>query len=612
MRSLLLVVAATAIASLLAGPARSASPAEAVALLVSHVASRKYGTVPALGNASMTCEECEAVIGALQTGIQSKDVQDVVQGIAELVCLAGNGGFGWSCGNPWACNDLCRGITLRFTPEVLFIASRLALDPSNDCSALGLCNASGGEPQGVGGSAAGPALSVGPPTPTPVEDAAAVNSGPTLKVLHISDVHWDAQYFAGARTDCGEPDCCREVQGLAENTSTTCGYWGNHAGDAPTVLVDSMIAYAQTLEPDLILLTGDDPPHMVWNITAEDVLEISQSFSAKIHTAFPNTQVMRIYGNHAGSPIDQFRLELGGEGSARLFGPSAAQWETFGWLDAEARAQFAQGGYYRYKVPGVGGAGRGLVIVTVHPGYHQNGNYYTVLDQSLNVANETSFIQAAVEQAAAEGDVVWILMHQPPNDGGFSKLFIDGFLAPLIGQYKDTVRHVFSGHTHKAMLQLLWDNTTAAAQGIPMSPVVTAYIAAAVTPSGDVNPTFRMYDVNSSSLEVVDYTDYTVDLRAQGLLNQLAPEPAAQWRRSYSARMAYNMTALRPGDWYALAERMRFDDDLFHSWEVNYHTNNTEAADFSAAERLNRVCDIIGGTATLEQLCQEGKFNRTM
>jgi sphingomyelin phosphodiesterase len=616
MRSGALITSLAAIVALSAYSASGAAVKEALGLLVSGLGGRRFGTVPALGNATMTCEECEAVVGAVQSGIQSSDAQDIVQGIAELVCLDGNGGFGWTCSNPWACADLCRGITLRFTPEILYIAAQLAFDPVKDCTALGLCNATKSTASGVLGDVEG--LSVFPPSPTPQDVADSINFGPTLKVLHISDLHWDPSYYAGARTDCGEPDCCRLVQGLAENASTTCGYWGDHAGDAPTVLVDSMLVRAKALDPDLILLTGDDPPHMVWNITAEDVLEISRNFSAKVQAAFPGKQVMRIYGNHAGDPIDQFRLELGGQGSERLFRPSAEQWEAFGWLDAEARAQFAQGGYYRYRVPGVGSAGKGLVIVAMHPGYHQSGNYYTVLDKTLNVANESAFIQTAVEQAAADGDIVWILTHHPPGDGGYSKVFMDGFLAPLIAQYRDTVRHVFSGHTHKAMLQLLWSNVTAAvatakhSATVPMEPVVTAYVVAAPTPFSGVNPTFRMYDVNSSSLEVVDYTDYTVDLRAQGLLQQTTAVPAAEWKASYSARAAYNMTALQPGDWYALAERMRVDTNLFHAWELNYHTNNTENADFSPTEQLERVCDIIGGTATLSKLCREGKFNTTL
>lgn len=41
---------------------------------------------------------------------------------------------------------------------------------------------------------------------------------PVMRVLHLTDLHLDDQYLAGADTGCGEPLCCR-------NTDT---YPGNH------------------------------------------------------------------------------------------------------------------------------------------------------------------------------------------------------------------------------------------------------------------------------------------------------------------------------------------------------------------------------------------------
>lgn len=349
---------------------------------------------------------------------------------------------------------------------------------------------------------------------------------------------------------------------------------------------------------------------MVWNVTAEAVVDVSLAFSAKVKAAFGGTPVFGIAGNHEGAPINQFRLELDGEGSKRLFAPLADQWGGFGWLDASAQSQLARGGYYTTLVPGVKTTdGRPLRLVALHPAYHMKSNFYTLLDQSLDVANETSWMQATIEQAAADGEVVWIMTHHPTNDGDYSDEFMEGFFAPLVAKYRSTVRHVFSGHTHKSMTQLLWANAT---NSSVLEPAVINYIAAAPTPYGGVNPTFRMYEVELDTMEVVDYVDYTVDLRAQGLLQQMTEQPAAEWRASKPARQAFNMTALQPRDWHVMAERMRHDDALFRTWEVSYHTNNTEASNFSPKERLVRVCDIIGGTKRLNKACMEGRFNTSL
>ncbi len=38
---------------------------------------------------------------------------------------------------------------------------------------------------------------------------------PTIRVLHLSDIHWDKEYTPGNEADCGEPVCCRERDGVA-------------------------------------------------------------------------------------------------------------------------------------------------------------------------------------------------------------------------------------------------------------------------------------------------------------------------------------------------------------------------------------------------------------
>jgi sphingomyelin phosphodiesterase len=550
-----------------------------------------------VGNSTLDCIECEAVIGVLADVLQSKDVEAFVMNIARDVCISGHGGDGYSCGNPWACNDLCTGITSLFTPEVLYIASQLALDPQTDCQFLGLC------PKPSVQEAPASFVAVAPPAAAVAATPRA--AGSTFKVVHISDTHWDPMYSPGARTDCGEPDCCREVQGLAENSSTTCGYWGDHNGDTPPWLVDLMLETAAALDPQFVMVTGDDPPHMVWNITAQDVMEISMNLSAKIKNAFPNTPVFSCYGNHEGGPIDQFRLELNGVGTERLYGPTADQWQEFGWLDSEALATLRAGGYYTTLVPGVSPP---LRIVALHPSYHIDSNFYTVLNKSLNIANMTEWMDATVRQAAANNETVWVLSHHPTNDGGYDKAWLEGFLAPLVAEFRSTIRHTFSGHTHKAQVQLLWAN----ASSTGLFPAHVEYIVPAPTPYGGVNPSFRIYEVDSQTYTVVDYTDYTVDLEAQGLVNRMTVEPKPVFKPSYSAKAAYSMRDLSPSSWHSLAEQMRTDDALFHQWELNFHTNNSANADYSEQERLIRVCDILGGTKTLNKACMDGKFNTTL
>lgn len=64
--------------------------------------------------------------------------------------------------------------------------------------------------------------------------------------------------------DCGLPLCCRPPDGPAPAHNVTAGYFGDYNCDTSPALLHLMLETAAQLDPDLIFLTGDDPPHNVW------------------------------------------------------------------------------------------------------------------------------------------------------------------------------------------------------------------------------------------------------------------------------------------------------------------------------------------------------------
>jgi len=49
-----------------------------------------------------------------------------------------------------------------------------------------------------------------------------------LKVLQITDIHFDPYFSPGARTDCGEPVCCRSNNGPGTTFHSMAGIWGDY------------------------------------------------------------------------------------------------------------------------------------------------------------------------------------------------------------------------------------------------------------------------------------------------------------------------------------------------------------------------------------------------
>ena len=78
---------------------------------------------------------------------------------------------------------------------------------------------------------------------------------PTLKVLHLSDFHWDPEYLPGSNADCGDPLCCRAGSGIPANESAIAGYWGDYRDcDLPLwTLRNSMEHIASTHSVSLLL-----------------------------------------------------------------------------------------------------------------------------------------------------------------------------------------------------------------------------------------------------------------------------------------------------------------------------------------------------------------------
>lgn len=67
---------------------------------------------------------------------------------------------------------------------------------------------------------------------------------PTIKVLHIADVHWDPEYLAGSNAACGDLVCCRASSGNVVNITDAAGYWGDYRYcDLPWYTIEKAVAH---------------------------------------------------------------------------------------------------------------------------------------------------------------------------------------------------------------------------------------------------------------------------------------------------------------------------------------------------------------------------------
>ncbi|KAL0267654.1 UNVERIFIED_CONTAM: hypothetical protein PYX00_009858 [Menopon gallinae] len=131
---------------------------------------------------------------------------------------------------------------------------------------------------------------------------------PKLRVLHISDTHYDPLYEIGSKDICDLPMCCRRENGMAMKNESAAGKWGGWKCDIPERTLDNMLEHIVQTHPkfDYILWTGDIPPHASWSQTKEESLTLLKSTVNKIRKHFPDTPLFPTVGNHEPAPAHNF------------------------------------------------------------------------------------------------------------------------------------------------------------------------------------------------------------------------------------------------------------------------------------------------------------------
>ncbi|CAL4124978.1 unnamed protein product, partial [Meganyctiphanes norvegica] len=93
-----------------------------------------------------------------------------------------------------------------------------------------------------------------------------------LKVLHITDPHYDPRYKIGSNAACHAPLCCNEDSGEPMNPSDAAGKWGDYRHcDSPKWLLENMYQHIIDNHPDIdyIMNTGDLVPHHIWKVSQQ-------------------------------------------------------------------------------------------------------------------------------------------------------------------------------------------------------------------------------------------------------------------------------------------------------------------------------------------------------
>eukprot|EP01119_Soliformovum_irregulare_P010072 TRINITY_DN2452_c0_g1_i1.p1 TRINITY_DN2452_c0_g1~~TRINITY_DN2452_c0_g1_i1.p1 ORF type:complete len:562 (-),score=102.61 TRINITY_DN2452_c0_g1_i1:169-1854(-) len=460
---------------------------------------------------------------------------------------------------------VCAGIIPEFGPEVVPIVVAADLTPTQICSFLKLCP----KEQGPTPWKLDP-LSIPPPPSYPIPSRPSSPNAAPFRVLQLSDIHYDELYAEGSPTNCNQPLCCRTNAGSGTGSA---GKWGDYECDIPLATFEAALVAIAALNPpvDALIWTGDTPAHDVWEESRSGQVSRIATTSALIKKYLPNVPTFPAMGNHDTFPVDQFSRKPMDDahyddfdwllsGLESLWGP---------WLDNTAKATLRSGGYYSASVK------PGLRVIALNTQWGDNLNFYLLLKEDQR-RDMFQFFVDALSTAESLGEKVMIIGHIP------SVLSLDASLssyAPdyvaLASRFNETILGHFFGHTHNDELSLISN----AGQ-----PVGVTYICPSVTTFTYHNPSFRVYHLDPSSYEVLDYEQYYSSLPQANAQNRMT------WQVEYTARAAYNLTDLSPQSWWDFSTQLESDQSLLNLFTQHKYTLVNPNATCDAGCKKDTLC----------------------
>ena len=90
-------------------------------------------------------------------------------------------------------------------------------------------------------------------------------------------------YAPGSDAFCNDYLCCRAKEGFPTEPERQAGVWGSYQCDLPPATLVLMFKYiAEEVKPDVLIWTGDNSPHVIWENDHEEVVSATRNITEMI------------------------------------------------------------------------------------------------------------------------------------------------------------------------------------------------------------------------------------------------------------------------------------------------------------------------------------------
>jgi len=207
---------------------------------------------------------------------------------------------------------------------------------------------------------------------------------------------------------------------------------------------------------------------------------------------FPNTPVFSMYGNHGAYPVNVLDMT----NMTWLNVPFANAWGQ--WLPSDSKQDMATLGFYSLIWPGTN-----LKIIAINSQACNNLNFYLFANVT-DPAGHIPWIQNELNQAELNGQMVYIFGHIPTSSGDCLDVWA-AHMNTLVDRYSHIIAGQFYGHAHSEHWHLARSAVDGRVTSIQWgSPSVTTYQG--------INPSFRVYEADPVTFEIVDYHQHRMNM----------------------------------------------------------------------------------------------------
>ncbi|KAJ6486083.1 sphingomyelin phosphodiesterase [Mycena vitilis] len=461
------------------------------------------------------------------------------------------------------------------------------------------------------------------PKPSPLP-AAKKPSGKRLKVLHLSDFHLDPRYATGAEANCTTGLCCRHNGFNSASPNTTlfpAPRFGTYSCDTPMALA---MAAVQAIPPltgtqgtgfDFSVYTGDLVSHDPDNQLSRSYVEYTETL---LYDLFRRTlgsgPVYAVLGNHDSyNQAQDAPHSLGGALASQFswnYDHLAALWAHETWLP-ESAVELARVHYSAYMVK----RQDGLRIISLNTDMWYRSNYFNYINlDTPDNSGMLRFLTDELQEAEDAGDRVWIIGHVLSGWDGSNPLVnpTDLFYQIVDRFSPHVIANIFFGHTHEDQMSIFYANnaTNISAE----SAVTSAWMGPSITPLTNLNSGFRMYEVDSSTFEILDAYTWRSDVNTFKSMDaqlELGPTYALE----YSTRDTYGPSVadwgasdpLNATFWHWVTEAMEANSSLVTTFNTLQGKSSVLSPACTGDCATAKICYIRSGSAAVaKQNCIQG------